>query len=1155
MRFVIIILTIGILHVSAAGYGQRITLSEKSASLEQLINKIRSQSGYDFLGDTKLIRSAKAININVKDANIEEVLEIVFEGQALTYSIDHKIVVIKEKTPSFLEKVVAAFTDIDPRGKILDQNGAPLAGATVTVKGTNRAVITGKEGEFNLSNVPDDGVLIISYVGYKPLEISLKDAKMPLEIKLDMATGELKEVDITYNTGYQKLKPNEVTGSITHVTREQLQRSVSPNILDRLDGITQGILFDRRNLSGSGNDKIEIRGTFTFNESMAKPLIILDQFPFAGNIVDIDPNTVESIDILKDAAAASIWGAKAGNGVIVITTNKGRENQKPMLSFNSNLTITRKPNLRKSNRLFSSSEYIDIERLLFDKGFYNGAILDQIRNPLSPVIDLLARIRNGTLDPIIGENQINALKSIDVKDDYLKYVYNERLQQQYSINIKGGVNRMTYSISGSFTDINADQNLKNNTSQRIYLNSNTSYQPLKSVKINIGIGYISANDNPNALAGISTSNYLYAGKFLPYLRLVDENGNPAVFERDYKSSFKITAANGKLLDWTHRPLKELEVADNQTTSSAINLNIGTQINLISNLNLNLDYNYQQTFQNISQHYSKETYFTRNLINTYTSVNAGSLRYGIPNEGILDFRNPVTIANNARLNFTYSKSWTNHAVSLLAGADAGDVNTNSQRERTYGYGSTLTAARVDLVTSPRTIFGTVLAVPFPNAFSSTLNRQLSYYANGSYTLNRKYTISGSARKDASNIFGLKTNEKGSPFWSIGTSWDIAAEKFYKFKLVPNLNVRLTHGYSGNYDASAVARTVIAENSSPNPITNLLNQSIVNYPNPYLRWERVATFNAAVDFGIIHNRINGSLEYWRKKSTDLLANNQELDPTTGFFARILNSADIKGYGYDFSLNSVNLQRKSYQWTTALNFAFVSYKTETSKQPVDKTRLPNGDGSYLTEGFSHYAIGGYKWAGLDPKTGDPQGYINGIISKDYAALSSYAEDFVIKGVSIAPFYGNFLNTITYNGISMSSNIIYQLGHYFRRTTINTSYANTLAAMHSDYSKRWQKMGDEKKTDVPSIIFPSNSDRNLFYQNAEINLESADHIVLNDLVFTYTAKKGLLKNMPFRSLNISAQITGLNCYIWKSSKYDPLKSDGIPTPLTAAFKLNLTL
>ena len=375
---------------------------------------------------------------------------------------------------------------------ISETTATPLPGGTIQLLKGKTTYTSGKEGSVTIpvSALPD--TIMISYAGFltKRLFVSEKTTTQ-LVIPLFALSQDLSEV--TVNTGYQQIRKDRLTGSVVQLNSELLNRRVSTNILDRLDGITSGLLFNRTNIS---DEPISIRGRSTLlGNAAASPLIVVDNFPYEGDLNNINPNDVESISVLKDAAAAAIWGARAGNGVIVITTKKGVYNRKMKLDFTSNLTFTDKPDLFYSRNYLNAADYIGVEQLLFGKGYYDANLSNTTSRPaVSPVVDILAKQRAGQLSASDAANQISALGENNLRKEYEKYIYRNTVQQQYAINIRGGADKLAYTLSAGYD--NNQQALIRNGYQRTTLNSTTVINPVRNLEITAGVTWTqSTTDN------------------------------------------------------------------------------------------------------------------------------------------------------------------------------------------------------------------------------------------------------------------------------------------------------------------------------------------------------------------------------------------------------------------------------------------------------------------------------------------------------------------------------------------------------------------------------------------------------------------------------------------------------------------------------------
>lgn len=1150
MKITTLLLFVGLMQVSAAVLAQKLTLEKKDVTLRELFLEINKQTKYNVIWSSEEVDGDQKINAQFKSTPLLEVLDKALSNTELSYTITDETVLIKQKTPSVLDKIKTALNlPITVSGKVTDTLGTPLIGATVANKTVNKSVITNDNGEFNISAQQGDEINI-TYVGYKPVSFTIANNPTYLTITLHQGTNGLKEVLV--NTGYQTLSKERSTGSFSNISGQLLEREVSTDVLSRLDGIASGVLFDKR-IHGTGTlDKISVRGLSTI-EGNLNPLVVLDNFPYEGDLNNLNPNDIENITILKDAAAASIWGARASNGVIVITTKKGKYNQPLQITLNANVTVAEKPNLFYFPQM-SSSDFIDVEEMLFSKGFYNSVLNNQsTRPPVTPVVAILAQQRAGLISADQAQSQINAMRGLDVRNDFEKYIYRKPVSQQYALNISGGTRDVNYTISGGY-----DHNLNNmigNEYDRMTLRSMTTIRPVKNLEIQAGGLFTSSHTSTNnSLMPYGYNQIIPGGKaaLYPYAQLADASGNPLPIAKDYRPSYTDTAGQGRLLDWKYRPLQEAQLADHNIRSRDILLNLNTRYNITAELNAEFKYQYENSWTGNQEYDSPDSYYTRNLINRYTQLNGDQTTYIIPVGGILDLGNSELSSNDARAQLNYNKNWGQKSeLAAIAGMEIRETHANSSSSRTYGYNNDLlTFSNVDFVNSYPLYGNLSFPQPIPNnaGFSDILNRYLSYYVNASYSYDKRYTVSASARKDESNLFGVNINQKGVPLWSSGLSWDVNNEAFYKIDWLPYLRLRVTYGYSGNVDNSLSAYPTIAY-QSPNGYTNLPYATAVNPPNPDLRWEKTGILNLGVDFGLKNSRISGSLEYYSKKSTDLISPTPA-DYTTGFSYLNLNSADMKGKGIEIQLNARIIDGR-FKWLTNLiyNYSQSEVTKYDETYPTGNTYVGNGLNTLPLPGKPLNAVFSYKWAGLDPTDGDPQGYVNGQVSKDYNTIinNSTVADLKYDGPGLPEDYGAFRNTFQWKNFSLSANITYRFNYYFRRTSI--SYSNLFSRWlgNSDYDKRWQKPGDEKTTNVPSLDYPANSSRDNFYQLSEATVLKGDNIRLQDINFSYEITKDQWQGLPVTRLQVYLYANNLGI-LWRANKYhlDPDYGSYFPAPRT---------
>jgi len=1047
------------------------------------------------------------------------------------------------------------------RGIILDSvSQKAIAGATVHLSGNHSFTTSDGTGRFqiNVRSTPDS--VLVSLLGYRTYKLFLRSIPVQeLNITLSPDTRALQAV--TVSTGYQTLSKERSTGSFEQIDQTLFNRQVSTDVISRLDGIANSVLFDKRR---GGNADFSVRGLSTITSTITQPLIVVDNFPYEGNINNINPNDVESVTILKDAAASSIWGVRAGNGVLVITTKKGRYNKPLQISATTNLTVTAKPDIY-STRAISSGDFIDVERFLFGKGYYDNLYTNNTNRPvLSPVEEILLRERNGQLTTQQASSQIDAYRQTDVRDDFQKYVYRRAFSQQHNVNISGGSDKLNYLFSAGY-DRNL-QNLIGNENDRITLRSESEMRITSKWKIQAGLQIAQSSTTLNSSGGYG-SVLINGGRtgIYPYARLADESGQAAALEKDYRLSYVDTAGRGKLLDWKYRPLAETRNADNRSKLNDWLVKAGTSYQIFPFLQAEARFQYEKGLTSTRNYYSQDTYFTRNLINRYTQINGTTVNRVVPAGGVLDQGNNELSAYAVRGQFNLNKNiGTDHLINAILGGEVRQTRTESSSNRAYGFSNdNYTSTPVDFI-NRYPIYGTLassLQIPNNNGFNGLLNRNVSVYGNASYTYKMRYVLNLSARKDQSNLFGVDANQKGTPLGSIGGSWTLSDEPFFKARAISLLRLRTTYGFSGNVNTAISALTTLrySQPSLFNSINGLPLAIISNFPNPNLRWEKIATTNIGLDFGLFSNRMTGSVEYFNKKATDLIGL-IPADLTQGAGSVLnQNSAELTTKGVDININSQNLNG-SINWNT--NFLFSYNKNTVTRYLNVPTSynyyIGNGTGISPIVGQPAYNIISYRWAGLNPQNGNPRAYLNGEVSEDYTAITATAResDLVYSGSAIPQIYGALRNDLGFRQFNLSFNISYRFDYNFRRQT--TSYESLYNSWtgYDDYADRWQKPGDELKTVVPSMVYPSNPLRDQIYNYSNITVEKGDHIRLQDIRLSYRIDRARNSGSPFQSISLYLYANNLGI-LWRANKYglDPDYGQGFPNPKSISLGCNITL
>ncbi|WP_158643981.1 SusC/RagA family TonB-linked outer membrane protein [Pseudobacter ginsenosidimutans] len=1169
----ILLLAVG-LHVSGKTVSQTITFSGKDATLREVFTAVRSQTSFGIIYNKSWLGNTRSLTINAVNMPLRQFLEEVFATQPLEFSIIGKMVIVKKKPPKTDSIIHQLFSHppVNIRGRITNEKGEPVM-ASVQVKGSNKGTTTDSNGEFELSDVDDQATLIITGVSIESFETKVY-GKSELNLVGKTKITESETVTVV-STGYQKIPIERATGSFAQVNNELLNRSVSTNILGRLKGVANGVFFPNSGLPFTQHQAamastnplnrnlgIRVRGESSMAENLQlskDPLIVLDNFPYEGDLGNINPNNIESITILKDASASAIWGARAGNGVIVITSKKGALDQPMKVSATANLTLGNRPDLSYNRSFLPASSFIEAEEYLFSKGYYDASLNNSFSWPaITPSVEIMALRRSGAITEEDAAAQLNALKQQDNRDDFKQYLYRRSVAQQYSVEMRGGSRNLAYAFSGGF-DKNTS-NLQGLGLNRLALTSFMSYVPVKGLEFNVGMNYGVNRTENNNIPDIS-----YVSTY-PYARLVNDQGKPVPVVKDYRTQFVENAAALGFLNWQYVPLDELNFMDRYSRNENILLKAGIKYSFTSFLSADIQFQSEQQKINNNNYRSQESYEARNLVNRFAIRNAttGTFTYQVPRGGLLDLSQADWSANNLRAQLNFDRKFhKDHAVTAIAGIELRELKTSGHNVKLYGYdeerGTSATNINYSMSLPVNPSGAAYIEAPEANIYGM-LNRFISFYGNAAWSYKSRYVLTLSGRRDGSNIFGAATNNKFSPLWSAGMSWELSREPFYQSPLLPYLRLRTSYGYSGNVYQRAAYTTGTFLVS---PLTGATSIFDLTAPNPQLTWEKIRTFNMGMDFSFKGDHFGGSIEWFRKDGLDLIQA-QPIAPTIGFREFFGNSASTRTYGIDIQLKGkIHLGALTWQPTLIVN---------TIRDKVveyDRTKLNIQGTSPAAIGIPGkplYSIFSYQWAGLDPQTGDPQGYLNGKVSKDYTAIANnnHPDSLVFNGTSRPQLFGAFRNDFHWKSFSLSFNIVYKLGYYFRASTGSLNYADIVSSgpgRHSDFDKRWQQPGDELQTQVPSLVYPSNAQRNNFYRYSEVLVNKADHIRLEDLRISYTLPNKNRKRKLFESAQLYLYGSNLGI-IWRANKLgvDPditetLGSSILPAPFTlsAGFRVSL--
>lgn len=1029
----------------------------------------------------------------------------------------------------------------------------PVAGASINSK-DGKLLRTDNKGCVRFSAKDIGSTVMIRHMAFQPLDYRLL-SKTDQKTYLIPKEGAIETVDVI-STGYFSAPKDRLAGSYVHIDNKLLNRSASGNLLDRLEGVSNGLQFDRGNLTGentSGAPDLRIRGSSTLL-SDNKPLIVVDDFPFDGDLRSINPNDVESVTILRDASAASIWGAKAGNGVIVINMKRGAFDKPVEITANTAWLIQEKPDLFYNRATLNPVTVMDFQKQLFEKKGYTETNV----SVLPAYVELLIKKRDKLITEEEFVRQEEVYRNSDIRRDAEQYIYRNGLQQLHNIGLRGGESRFRYNMTAGY-----QQGLSNIEGQK-----NSSYNLSLQNALSVGKrfeieGIIRTQQRKDVSSNVALS---LLGNENIYMPLMDSEGNSLSIVRSMQSlryGYQEKAIAAGLLDWMYRPIDELYnnrfTSWNKNTSLVGNIRYST----LFGLQLKGSYTYTAVVADGESYYNEDSYFARNLINTYTQADGSRI---IPLGGVWKKEAQLISGTHAlRLQSNYSRSWIDKIdIDALAGLEASSQQSRNAVPFTYyGYNELTESGtsqhmfgREEYYVRPE---GYQAMVPTENGLPNRINnRLLSAYGNVGLSFLKRYILSGSIRWDGSNLLGVKTNARGIALWSIGSSWDMKNEPFFDVDIFSQLKWRATYGSSGNINKSLGHLPVMNKREDTR---YQLSYAILNSPgNPSLRWEQVNMLNLGVDWGMRAFGLTGSVEWFDKQSKYLLSS-MAIDPTIGVSSNYMqNYADMRTRGVDFSLgHHLSFSGISIQQHFLLNYA--SSKVNKIKSDPLKTVNDYMVSRYFIKDESPDVMYSIPWPALDGQTGLPLFY-----ARDGSKVSNYQsyyeglkiDDLSRSGVKVAPWFGSYRLGIGWKGIEASTLLIYKFGHVGRMKSYGPGAEQTRTGYnfyHMDYYDRWQKPGDEAHTYIPATTEKYDINLIRLYQYGDVHIVPLDHLKLQDLTVSYSFNNMLLNRSGIKEIQLVFSANNLGI-LWKRTRrhIDP-EYPNTNYPMTRQFNMALRI
>ncbi len=1134
-----IILTLIVLCLLPIGaLARNYSATFRGNNMKSALEVLTKATGYEFVYQSALAdKIDRTVSGDYTDMPLERLLDLTLTDQlGLSYKIVDKIISLSKAAPA--TPLVVTVT-----GTITDEEGTPMAGATVALRGTNQGVIADVDGNFSLPVDAVNPVMNVFYVGMRPYELLLTAANTarPLSIVLKRDATLMDEVVVT---GYQNIKRENATGAFQVLTSKDIDARTLYSLQENLEGKVAGLV--------SRNDDMQIRGVGTMYASRT-PLIVVDGLPISGTLDDINPYDVDKITVLKDAAAAAVYGARASNGVIVITTKRSLTDRLDV-SFNADLNFSEKRNyddlyLLDGDGLMQLEEnnfnWIMARKNPAEELEYQYSRRGNIWNPFNRLL-----MQRYTGD--ITDDQFNTQRAIWTGNNYRKewqdYMEHSRLQQTYNLTVR---NRGNYLSSNLTVNWHGDNTmLKNQYNNNLYLSYIGDLNPAKWIDLQFGIT-LRNNRTKEHAAGLV--DYIESTSFPAYLSMVNPDGTPARLQAAvYLEEPSLSNPSLGLKDEGFVPYDELNT--NYTTSRETYTRSYLHVNIypVNGLKLSAMGQYEDISTRSEKEMKGDSYNMRHLYNLFTYNGKHLLPEGgklVNNSGEANYYTLRFQANYAR------KFAERHHVDALVGYEYRQTFSKTQTGTLFGYDpQTLTNGNGklnmgDLYNADATDLGRLYSAWDGYSTSEAgrntwvKHRYKSYYGTLHYTYDARYAVSGSYRIDECDLFGADKKFRRRPLWSVGLSWNAQNESFmHDLTWLNILKPRFSYGVTGNINSGY--SSYLTASIGINAHTGDKLAVVTTPPNDQLRWEKTRTTNFGIDFAFLNYRINGSIDMYHKKGSDVLSL-IDVDPSTGFNQMLNNNAMTTNRGIELQLDA-DILRASTSNDLGINLAFaIAYnKNKISRLNYKATSGYSALTSYH-EGFPVNSIYSYLFDHIET---DDEGYQQIVWQKAdgsthdsrlYSGADFDADDVIYSGGLDPTWSGSLTPTITWKGFSLSAMFVWYTGHYMRpyssiwRYNTGINYGNNSSQSDLD----WWNLPEEQRANIPGngyMMYQTNvSSSDAVYSSA--NIDHADYAKLRNLVLSYNFPTRLCRRLHMQQIRLRLQANELCTWVRNSAGLDP--------------------
>ena len=1185
------LLTVGIvMQLSATGFAQSVKMTGGEQTLKAIFEQVEQQTGKVTLFSNNELDMNKTVELEAGVISLENLYSRLLQGMGLSFEITDMYVVIRKAKPvdarSEQEKPITV------SGLVTDEDKQPIPGVTVLVKGVSLGTVTDVDGRYKLV-IPNlkEFSLVFTFVGMESQEIKYT-GQDTINVVMKEEAEALDEVVVT---GYQNIKKHEMTGAAQVIKMDDIKVAGVNTIDQMLQGRIPGMIFMQNSGQVGAAPKLRIRGSSTMLGSQ-EPLWVLDGVVLSdpvnvdpaqlndldfvnllGNaIAGLNPDDIEQITVLKDAAATALYGARAGNGVIVITTKKGKAGP-PSVTYSVTGTYTRRPRYTdKAIYLMNSKERVDVSRELIERGIYYSSY-----DAWTGYEAIIQDYYNGKIDFEEYNEQVGYYETLNT--DWFDLICRDAFSHNHTLSLSGGASNISYYASLGLTDDNGTIKGENNKRYSAMLKLSANYERF-ALQFQVQGNVTSRDYNPSELG---VMDYAYS----------TSRAIPA-FNPD-GSRYTYPRTNMYSMAYDFNILNEMDNSADKTKGSSINTQAHLQFNVLKDLRVEGTLSYAVSNTNQEVYFTEDTYYVFGL-----RANQATNSDLCPVGGEFRETNTRNVTWMARLQANWAKNMGKdgrHNLSASAGLESNSSKYNTFNITRRGFSLERGKTFLSVPTTYTMYYANFMQSSAAlGVLNENLSNTLAWYAMVGYGYDNRFLFNVHLRSETSNLFGTRANDEFMPIWAVSARWNMKRDVLKNVDWIDDVSLRGSFGYQGNMLNNQTTEMIIQKGGNDDRYGN--RATVVNFANPDLKWEKTASTNVTLDFSLLNNKINGSVSYYYKKTKDAFMT-KTVSEINGKTEYVVNSGTLENQGVELAFNFTPINqanigggKRGFVWRIDPQLGQVLNnlinKAINNRNNVLRDEITYDDmltGNVEFAGTPLNTFYSYRFKGLSHEDGSPIFYgteeeLKEEYMEEYSQMEK--EDVFLavmeKSGRREPYIqGGISNYFGYRQLGLSFNLTYSLGNKVRLLKLCSEYGLTTPYpqdnMRREFVKRWRKPGDEEFTNIPGLRinelastaewwqnYPATAyqfagNRYEMYDNSDLRVVSGNFLRLSSLSLRYNVEDRICQKLGLKSAYIN--LTGTNLFTWANKKLkgqDPTQSGSAPNvniSVRPSFSCNLSI